>query len=153
MVNCLSLPKLSWYTWLWFTKISSDTCLPPAVRPGSARHGAPKITWMYWLLCLIYKTVLPKTIFILRRGDSLKYFFLYKLECGKCIKKLPEPQHSTQGTPAPTCSLKSTPHNWTVCNYNGCVLTIFYTQKRLQHHYTNTYIGVWHALKRTPITF
>ena len=42
----------------------------PAVRPGCARCRALKITPNNWLLCRIYETVVPKTIFPLRHGDS-----------------------------------------------------------------------------------
>ena len=41
----------------------------PAVRPGCARCRALKITQNTWLLCRIYETVVPKTIFPLRHGD------------------------------------------------------------------------------------
>ena len=42
----------------------------PAVRPGCARCRALKITQNNRLLRRIYKTVVPKTIFLLRHGDS-----------------------------------------------------------------------------------
>ena len=48
--------------------------LTPAVRPGSAKCGAQKITRIDWLLCPIYETFLPKTVFILRHGDSFIFF-------------------------------------------------------------------------------
>ena len=42
----------------------------PAVRPGCARCRALKITQNNRLLRRIYETVVPKTIFLLRHGDS-----------------------------------------------------------------------------------
>ena len=42
----------------------------PAVRPGCARCRAPKITQINRLLRRIYESVVPKTIFLLRHGDS-----------------------------------------------------------------------------------
>ena len=38
-------------------------------------------------------------------------------------------QHSTQGVPAPSWSLKAAPHNRTDCNYNGYALTILLNTK------------------------
>ena len=44
--------------------------LTAAVRPSSARCGAPKITRMDWSLYPIYGTVVAEIVFQLRHGDS-----------------------------------------------------------------------------------
>ena len=54
----------------------------PAVRPGCARWRAPKITQNNRLLRRIYETVVPKTIFLLRHGDSfvLPYITFFSID-------------------------------------------------------------------------
>ena len=48
----------------------------PAIRPGCARCRALKITQNNRLLHQIYETVIPKTIFLLRYGDSFVLPFI-----------------------------------------------------------------------------
>ena len=73
------------------------SCIPfpqPAVRPGCTRCRALKITQNNRLLCRIYETVVPKTIFLLRHGDSfvLPYITFFSID-----KQLASPQHSIHG--------------------------------------------------------
>ena len=49
---------------------ASQSASQPAIRPGCARCRALKITQNNRLLRRIYETVVPKTIFLLRHGDS-----------------------------------------------------------------------------------
>ena len=51
----------------------------PAVRPGCARCRVLKITQNNRLMRRIYETIVPKTIFLLRHGDSfiLPYITFY----------------------------------------------------------------------------
>ena len=58
------------------------TACQPAVRPGCARSRALKITQNNRLLRRIYETVVPKTIFLLRHGDSfvLPYITFFSID-------------------------------------------------------------------------
>ena len=47
-----------------------DLVCQPAIRPGCTRCRALKTTQNNRLLCRIYETVVLKTIFLLRHGDS-----------------------------------------------------------------------------------
>ena len=65
--------------------VCQTACQPvsqPAVRPGCARCRALKITQNNRLLCQIYETVVPKTIFRLCRGDSfiLPFITFFSIE-------------------------------------------------------------------------
>ena len=68
----------------------------PAVRPGCARCRALKITQNNRLLLQIYETVVPKTIFLLRHGDSFVLPYITSLMIGM-LKQLASPQHSIHG--------------------------------------------------------
>ena len=54
----------------------------PAIRLGCARCRALKITQNNRLLCRIYETVVPKTIFLLRHVDSfvLPYITFFSID-------------------------------------------------------------------------
>ena len=73
----------------------------PAVRPGCARCRTLKITPNNWLLCRIYETVVPKTIFPLRHGDSFVLpsitFFSIDWNMIGMRKQLASPQHFIHG--------------------------------------------------------
>ena len=71
----------------------------PAVRPSCARCRAPKITKINRLLRQIYESVVPKTIFLLRHGDSfvLPYITFFSSQSIGMRKQLASPQHSIHG--------------------------------------------------------
>ena len=73
---------------------ASQPASQPAVRPGCARCRAPKITQINRLLRRIYESVVPKTIFLLRHGDS--FALLSSLSIGM-RKQLASSQHSIHG--------------------------------------------------------
>ena len=60
----------------------SQPASQPHVRPGCARCRALKITQNNRLLRRIYETVVPKTIFLLRHGDSfvLPYITFFSID-------------------------------------------------------------------------
>ena len=66
-------------TWMWSAGQPAGL---PAVRPGCARCRALKITQNNRLLRRIYETVVPKTIFLLRHGDSfvLPYITFFSID-------------------------------------------------------------------------
>jgi len=80
--------------------------LPPAIRYGFARCGAPKIVQMDWLLRPIYGTVVLKPIFNYAMVISLSCFFLFELECRMCEQLGYVPQHSTHNALTAFCGLK-----------------------------------------------
>ena len=55
---------------------ASQPACQPVVIPGRARCSAVKITQNNRLLRRIYETVVPKTIFLLRHGDSFTLPFI-----------------------------------------------------------------------------
>ena len=73
---------------------ASQPTSQPAIRPSYARCRALKITQNNRLLHRIYETVVPKTIFLLRHGDS--FVLPYITFFGMC-KQLASPQHSIHG--------------------------------------------------------
>ena len=76
---------------------SRPACGQPAVRPGCARCRALKITQNNRLLHRIYKTVVPKAIFLLRHGDSFSFLTLLSSLSIGMRKQLALPQHSIHG--------------------------------------------------------
>ena len=68
----------------------------PAVRPGCARCRALKITQNNRLLRRIYKTVVPKTIFLLRHGDSfvLPYIAFVSIDWNVGMRKQFQRDHN-----------------------------------------------------------
>ena len=60
------------------------------------RRRALKITQNNRLLCRIYETVVPKTIFLLRHGDSFVFPYITSILIGM-RKQLASPQHSMHG--------------------------------------------------------
>ena len=75
----------------------SQPASQPAVRPGCTRCRALKITQNNRLLHRIYKTVVPKTIFLLRQGDSFVLPTLLSSQSIGMRKQLASPQHSIHG--------------------------------------------------------
>ena len=78
---------------------ASQPACRPAVRPGCARCRALKITQNNRLLRRIYETVVPKTIFLLRHGDSfvLPYITFFSIDQVGMRKQLASSQHSIHG--------------------------------------------------------
>ena len=74
----------------------SQPASQPHVRPGCARARcrALKITQNNRLLRRIYETVVPKTIFLLRHGDSFVLLTLLSSLSIGMRKQLASPQHS-----------------------------------------------------------
>ena len=68
----------------------------PAVRPGCARCRALKITQNNRLLRRIYETVVPKTIFLLRHGDSfvLPYITFFSIDWNVGMRKQFQRDHN-----------------------------------------------------------
>ena len=68
----------------------------PAVRPSCARYRALKITQNNRSSRQIYETVVPKTIFLLRHGDSFVLPYITSLSIGM-REQFASPQHSIHG--------------------------------------------------------
>ena len=79
------------------SQLASQPASLPAIRPGYARCRALKITQNNRLLRQIYKTVVPKTIFLLHHGNFLSFLTLLSSLSIGMRKQLASPQHSIYG--------------------------------------------------------
>ena len=85
---------LNYVYFVW--RPASQPACQPAVRPGCARCRALKITQNNRLLRRIYETVVPKTIFLLRHGDSfvLPYITFFSIDWNVGMRKQFQRDHN-----------------------------------------------------------